>query len=153
MTVLEALQQAPLFKDFSPAKLATFAEIARTRVYPAGSALFLEDGTGDALYVVMTGSVRISRRVAGCEQGIAELGPGEHLGDLGLLAKSPHLVSAVAGSECEVLELPRREFFKKAQEKPVTCLKLVAIIAGELARRIAENKEALRQLAVPRRPE
>ena len=147
MTVLEALQQAPLFKDFSETGLNTFAAIARTKTFPGGKPLFLEDGTGDALFVIMTGAVRITQRTAGGEREIATLGPGEHLGDLGLLAKSPHLVSAVAATACEILELPRREFFKKAQEKPVTCLKLVAVIAGELARRVADNKEALRQLA------
>jgi CRP/FNR family transcriptional regulator, cyclic AMP receptor protein len=147
MTVLEALQRAPLFKDFKPTGLSTFAEIARTRVLVPGKPLFLEDGTGDALFVIMSGSVRISQRGPAGEREIATLGPGDHLGDLGLLARSPHLVSAMAATECEVLELPRREFFKKAQEKPGTCLKLVAIIAAELAQRVAENREALRQLS------
>jgi len=147
MTVLEALQRAPLFKDFKQAGLNTFAEIARTRIFTAGKPLFVEDGTGDALFVIMEGTVRISQRDGGFEREIGTLGPGEHLGDLGLLARSLHLVSAVAATECEVLELPRREFFRKAQERPGTCLKLVAIIAAELAQRVAENKDALRQLA------
>ena len=62
MTVLEALQRAPLFKDFKQAGLNTFAEIARTRIFTAGKPLFVEDGTGDALFVIMEGTVRISQR-------------------------------------------------------------------------------------------
>jgi CRP-like cAMP-binding protein len=147
MTALEALQRAPLFKDFHEAGLQTLSDIARTKVLKEGTPLFLEDGTGDSLFVVMAGTVRITQRAPEGERELATLGPGEHLGDLGLLAKCPHLVSAVAATECEVLELTRRDFFKKAQKKPVTCLKLVAVIAGELARRIAQNREALRQLA------
>ncbi len=147
MTALEALQRAPLFKDFKPTGLGTFAEIARTRTLSAGKPLFVENGTGDALFVVMSGAVRITQRDGDAEREIATLGPGEHLGDLGLLARSQHLVSAVAATDCEVLELPRREFFKKAQEKPGTCLKLAAILAAELAQRIAENREAFRRLA------
>ncbi len=147
MTALEALQHAPLFKDFHASGLETFAGIATTRKIAQGKPLFLEGGTGDALLVLMRGQVRITQRSSDGEREIATLGPGDHLGDLGLLAKSPHLVSAVAAGPCEVLELKRREFFKIAQERPVTCLKLVAVIAGELARRIEENKDALRQLA------
>ncbi len=152
MTVLEALQRAPLFKDFSEAGLLTFAQIAQGRVVPAGKPLFVEDATGDSLFVVMAGSVHITQRTADGERAIATLGPGEHLGDLGLLARTVRLVSAVAATDCEILELKRREFFKKAQEKPVTCLKLVAVIAGGLARRITENKDALRELAARRGP-
>ena len=147
MTALEALQRAPLFKDFGAAGLETFAAFARTRAIADATPLFSEGEAGDSLYVVVAGTVRITQRSAGGEREVARLGPGEHLGDLGLLARSTHLVSAVAAGPCEVLELKRRDFFKKAQERPVTCLKLVAIIAGELARRIEENQDALRQLA------
>lgn len=150
MTTLEALQHAPLFKDFHVSGLETFAEIASTRNVPEGTPLFVEGGTGDALLVVVGGKVRISQRSSGGDHEIGTLGPGDHLGDLGLLARTRHLVSAVAATECEVLELTRRAFFKKAQEKPVTCLKLVAVLASELARRIEENQDALRRLA-PRR--
>jgi CRP/FNR family transcriptional regulator, cyclic AMP receptor protein len=147
MTVLEALQRAPLFKDFGAAGLETFAAFARTAAVADATPLFVEGETGDALYVVMAGSVRITQRSPDGEREVGRLGPGDHLGDLGLLARSPHLVSAVAAGPCEVVELRRREFFKMAQERPVTCLKLATVIAAELARRIEENKDALRQLA------
>ncbi len=147
MTVLEALQHAPLFKDFHASGLETFAGIATTRKIAQGKPLFVEGGMGDALLVVMGGQVRITQRSSDGERDIATLGPGDHLGDIGLLARTRHLVSAVAATECEVLEVTRRAFFKKAQEKPVTCLKLVAVLAGELARRVEENQDALRRLA------
>ncbi|HEX9287889.1 MAG TPA: cyclic nucleotide-binding domain-containing protein [Anaeromyxobacteraceae bacterium] len=147
MTALEALQRAPLFKDFSAGGLETLAEMAHERTIPAGSPLFVEGMVGESLFVVVAGTVRVVQRAGGEEQDLATLGAGEHLGDLGLLARTVRLVSAVAGPECRVLELTRREFFKKAQDKPVTCLKLAAVIAGELARRVGESKEALRELA------
>jgi CRP/FNR family transcriptional regulator, cyclic AMP receptor protein len=147
MTPREALQQAPLFKDFGEGGLDTFAEIAHEKQVPAGSPIFVEGMVGDSLFVIAAGTVRITHRAKGEEHDLATLGPGEHLGDLGLLAKTVRLVSAVAATDCQVLELTRREFFKKAQDKPVTCLKLAAVIAGELARRVGESREALSELA------
>ena len=147
MTVIEALQRAPLFKEFSRAGLETFAEVARPRAVAAGSAVFEEGAAGEALLVIVSGTLRVSQRAAqGGERELATLGPGQHLGTLGLLAKTVHLVSATAATDLELLELPRREFFKKAQEKPVTCLKLAAVIAGDLARSAAESQHALREL-------
>jgi len=147
MTAIEALKRAPLFKDFSEAGLAVLAELAHEKVVPAGSPLFVEDMVGESLFVLVSGSVRVTQRTPQGEREMALLGAGEHLGELGLLAKTVRLVSAVAATDCEVLELMRREFFKKAQDKPVTCLKMAAVIAGELARRASDNKDALRELA------
>jgi CRP/FNR family transcriptional regulator, cyclic AMP receptor protein len=146
MTALEALRAAPLFKEFSDGALETFAEIAQVKVVPAGSPIFVEDMVGESLLVVAAGTVRLVQRGPAAERELAVLGPGDHLGDLGLLARTVRLVTAVAATECRVVELSRRDFFKKAQEKPVTCLKLAAVVAGELARRAGESREALREL-------
>ena len=147
MTAYEALRAAPLFKEFSDGALGTFAEIAQEKLVPAGSPIFVEDMIGESLFVVASGSVRLVQKGPGGERDLALLGPGDHVGDLGLLARTVRLVSAIAATDCRVVELSRRDFFKKAQEKPVTCLKLAAVVAGELARRAGESREALRELA------
>jgi len=150
MTALEVLEQAPLFKSFEASGLTAFAEIARLKKLPAGAQLFVEDAEGDSLFVVGSGTVRLTQWVDGGPREIGTIGAGGHLGDLGLLARTVRLVSAVASTECEVLEFARRDFFKLAQKKPVTCLKLAAVIAGEIARRVGENRQALRGLALPK---
>ncbi len=150
MTLLEALQRAPLFKDFSESGLETIAAFATERRVPAGEALFLEDTAGESLFVVKAGTLRLTVRDGSAQREIGKLGPGAHVGSMGLLARSVRLVSAVAETDCEVVELARRDFFRKAQEKPVTCLKLAAVVAGELARRVAQNRDALRGLLAPR---
>ena len=112
MTVVDALQRAPLFKDFSPTGLEALAEIARERTLAAGEILFSEDASGDSLFVICSGTIRLVQRHDGGEREIGTLGPGEHLGDLGLLARTVRLVTAKAGTDCELLELTRRAFFK-----------------------------------------
>lgn len=148
MTILEELQKAPLFKDFGAGSgLETLVEIAQHRAVPAGTAVFVEDSVGDSLLVVASGKVRLTLRTQAGEKELAVAGPGDHLGEIGLLARTVRLVSAVAATDCEIVELTRRAFFKKAQEKPITCLKLATVIAAELARRVGENRTALRELA------
>ncbi|HEX7487945.1 MAG TPA: cyclic nucleotide-binding domain-containing protein [Anaeromyxobacteraceae bacterium] len=146
MTVVEALQGVPLLKDFSASGLETLADIARARALPAGTVLFKEDQAGDSFFLVCRGSLRLLQRDGGAGRELAMLGPGDHLGDLGLLARTVRLVTAVAATDCELLELTRRAFFKKAQEKPLTCLKLAAVVAGEIARRAEASRDALREL-------
>jgi len=151
MTSLEALQRSALFKEFTDTGLKIFAEIAHPKLIPAGSPIFVENMVGESLFIVKSGTVRLTQRAGDVDRELGTLGPGEHLGELAVLARSVRLVSAVAATPCEVLEITHREFFKKATEKPAACLKLALAVAADVAERVGENRELLRELAA-RRP-
>ena len=146
MTAIEALQACSLFKEFTETGIRIFAAIAVEKAVEAGAPLFAEGMTGESLFIVRSGQVRVTLKDAKGERELAVLGPGEHLGALGLLVKSTRLVSAVAATPCEVLELAQRDFARLQPQKPQACLKLALAIAGELAGRAVENRELLREL-------
>jgi len=151
MTALEALQRSPLFKDFTETGLRILASIAVEKTVQAGTPLFVEGMEGESLFLLKSGTVRITQRAAKAERELAVLGAGEHLGALALLARSPRLVSAVAASDCEVVELVQRDFARLQAQKPQACLKLALAIAADLAARVGENRDLLKDLA-PRKP-
>ncbi len=146
MTAVEALQRAALFKDFTETGIKIFAAIALEKSIPAGTPLFVENMVGESLFIVKSGTVKITRRTAEGEKELAVLGAGEHLGELALLAKSVRLVTAVAASNCEVVELSQRDFARLQPQKPQACLKLAGAIAQDLAQRVADSRELLREL-------
>lgn len=147
MTAVEALQRCPLFKDFTETGIKIFAAIAQEKAVPAGIALFVENAAGDTLFIVKSGTVRITQKTADGERELAVVGAGEHLGALGLLAKSVRLVSAVAQTQCEVLEINQRDFTRLQPQKPQACLKLAVAIAADLAAKAADSRDLLRELA------
>jgi len=151
MTKIEALQRSPLFKDFTETGLKIFAELAQAKAIPAGSPIFVENMVGESLFVVVSGAVKITQKTPEGEKELATVGPGDHLGELALLGKSVRLVSAVAATQCEVLEIAHRDYFRKASEKPAACLKLALAIAAGLAAKVAENRDRVREL-LTRRP-
>ncbi|HET7826348.1 MAG TPA: cyclic nucleotide-binding domain-containing protein [Anaeromyxobacter sp.] len=151
MTALEALQRAPLFKDFTETGLKIFAAIAQEKAIPAGTPIFVENMVGESLFIVKSGTVRLTQKTGEGERDLGTLGAGEHLGELGLLAKSVRLVSAVAATQCEVLELTQRDFARLQPQKPQACLKLALAIAADLAARVADARDLVRELA-PRKP-
>jgi CRP-like cAMP-binding protein len=146
MTNVEVLQRCALFKDFTEVGLKIFAEIAVPKSVPIGSPLFAENMVGEALFIVKSGTVKIVQKSASGERELAVLGPGEALGTLAVLAKSVRVVSAVAATPLEVLEIAHRDYFKKIPEKPQACLKLALAIAADLAAKAGESREALREL-------
>ncbi|HVP66777.1 MAG TPA: cyclic nucleotide-binding domain-containing protein [Anaeromyxobacteraceae bacterium] len=151
MTVLETLQRSALFKDFSETGLRIFAAIATEKSVPEGTPLFAENMVGESLFIVKSGTVRLTQRDQAGDRELAVVGAGEHLGELALLAKSVRLVSAVAASPCEVVEISQRDFYRLQPQKPQACLKLALAIAADLAQRMSENRDALRSLGAPSR--
>ena len=146
MTAVEALARAPLFKDFTETGLQIFAAIAQERAIPAGSPIFVENMVGESLFIVKSGTVRITQRSGEGDKELAVLGSGEHLGAMSLLGKSVRLVSAVAATPCEVLEIAQRDFTRLQPQKPQACLKLALAIGADLTVNVTENRDALREL-------
>jgi len=147
VSVQEVLEKNALFKGFTEIGLRLFAGIAQEKAIPAGTPLFVENMVGESLFIVKSGSVRITQRVDGAEKELALVGPGEHLGALALLGKTVRLVSAVAATQCEVVELANRDFQRLQPEKPQACLKLALAIAADLALRVGETRDVLQRLA------
>jgi CRP-like cAMP-binding protein len=146
MTALEALARAPLFKDFTETGLKIFAAISQEKAIPAGTPIFVENMVGESLFIVKSGTVRITQRAGDGEKELAVVGAGEHLGAVALLGKGVRLVSAVAATACEVVEITQRDFVRLQPQKPQACLKLALAIAADLAERVAGNRDALREL-------
>jgi CRP/FNR family cyclic AMP-dependent transcriptional regulator len=146
MTVIEALQGSSLFKEFTETGLKIFASIAHEKSIPAGTPLFVENMVGESLFIVKAGTVRITRRLDGAEKELGVLGAGENLGELALLAKSVRLVSAVAVTACEVVEITQRDYYRLQPQKPQACLKLALAIASDLARQVGESRDLFRGL-------
>jgi CRP-like cAMP-binding protein len=146
MTALEVLQKAPLFREFTETGLKIFAAIALEKTIPAGTPLFAENMVGESLFIVKSGTVKLTQKSAEGERELGAVGVGEHLGELALLAKSVRLVSAVAATPCEVLEITQRDFQRIQPQKPQACLKLALAIAQDVAHKV-ESREALRDIA------
>jgi CRP/FNR family cyclic AMP-dependent transcriptional regulator len=145
MTLVEALQKCTLFREFSETGLNIFAAIATEKSVPAGAPIFAENMVGDAMFIVKSGTVRITSRGGG-DGTLATLGPGEHLGELALLARSVRIVSATAETACELVEITQRDYYRLQPQKPQACLKLALAIASDLARKLADGREPLRSL-------
>jgi CRP/FNR family cyclic AMP-dependent transcriptional regulator len=146
MTALEALQRAPLFKDFTETGLKIFAAIAQEKAIPAGTPIFVENMVGESLFIVKSGTVRLTQKSADGERELGVVGAGEPLGALALLAKSVRLVSAVAATPCEVLEFSQRDFARLQPQKPQACLKLALAIAADVAAKVAESRDLVREI-------
>jgi len=115
---------APLRPDTLEAALARIFEgrmIDRASWFAltGGEPLFRTGDPADTLYLVRSGRLGVFRVEA--DQPVQFLGvvrPGEPVGEMAMLAGTPHTASVVALRDSEILALPREAFFEAARTEP-----------------------------------
>jgi len=142
------LGRVPLFAGLDAEALSSLARACRRRRFAAGAALFHERDPGHTLYVILSGAVDIQKvSEGGRTVHLAELGPGEHFGELSLLDGAPRSADAVARGECDLLMLDRDAFIGCVRRSPDTALAILGSLAARL-RGTSERTAADRTLDV-----
>jgi CRP/FNR family transcriptional regulator, cyclic AMP receptor protein len=78
---------------------------------PVGTVLFREGEPGDRMYVIKSGTIRISKLVFDAEVALEDLGAGEFCGELALLgAGNARLVTATVIADAAVIPLDAPQF-------------------------------------------
>ncbi len=83
------IEIVPIFAHLSYEEMREIAGITTQKTFEKGELIYLSGDTGDKLYVIHRGKVKITRLSdAGKEQVIRVLGPGEFMGELSLFSAS-----------------------------------------------------------------
>jgi len=147
MSHAEVLKACPLFKGFSETGLLLMGKLARPREIPAATPIFVENMVAESLFVLRSGAVQLSiKSPDGRDQPLDRLTPGDSFGELSLLIGGQRMLTATAEIDCELLEIPRRDFAKLQKQKPQTCLKLMINIVGAFGKRVGAAGEHLKPL-------
>lgn len=106
-TLVKALRTVPDFSDLpEPTLLATVGASANL-FWRSGERVFSRGDAGDALYIVLSGSVRILDD--GGEE-VARIETGDYFGELSMLLHTTHSKSAEATSDTELMVVPKASF-------------------------------------------
>jgi serine/threonine-protein kinase len=77
------------------------------RAYAPGDLIIREGDTGDAAYIIVSGSCRAFRHVDGREETLTTMGPGDVFGEMALLLDEPRAASVQAAEPVTLLVLDR----------------------------------------------
>jgi CRP-like cAMP-binding protein len=84
--------------------------MAVRRELPGGATVFAEGSSGDEMFVVISGRVRISKQVPGVgEEALAILEPGAWFGEMAMIDDSPRSADALAHTACALAVLRRED--------------------------------------------
>jgi CRP/FNR family transcriptional regulator, cyclic AMP receptor protein len=106
MSALEILAQNPAFAKVEGQHIANVGRHGNRRLFMAGDILMVEGASSDSLYFLVRGKVVVEVGIGGTKhQHVAELGPGEFVGEMGALLHKPRSATVTALGDLETLEL------------------------------------------------
>src|SRR5437660_4196667 len=101
-----ALARLPLFVALDDDAAAALEAVMSTRSVGRGHTVFREGDTGDRLFIVLDGKVKISRTAAdGRENLLTVLGTGEMFGELSLFDPGARTATATAVTDSTLASL------------------------------------------------
>ena len=136
---LETLHQMSLFRFLTYQELVRVMNSTQVRSFAPGSFVVREGDEGDELFIVLTGRVRVESAKA----PIAELGPGQHFGEMALVDKAPRSADVSALEESSLLSIRRREFFDIIRKDHGIAVKLLWSFLGVLTERLRNTSREL----------
>lgn len=124
----EMLAGVRFFADLSPKELASIARLMTPIDVPKGKVLAREGSVGREFFVIVSGEAEVTRH----GQVLARLGPGDHFGEIALLAATPRTATVTALTDMTVEVLTRAEFADLLDGAPAVTRKLLRGMAAML---------------------
>jgi CRP-like cAMP-binding protein len=135
------LTDAPLFRNLDETERAQILIIGQVRSYAADQVIFREGDAGDGLFIVVKGSIRISKQSATGEEALAVLEPHAFFGEMALIDFSPRAADAIANEATELFFIPLKELRTLIESHHQIALKVLYALCEALAQRLRETNE------------
>jgi CRP-like cAMP-binding protein len=126
------LRNVPMFAGLVPDDLEELALVVQERIFMPNDDLCREGDSGDAVFVVVKGKVRVFTTGSGGERTLSELGAGACIGEMAVLDSAPRSATVRALERTRAVIIPGDGFKQLLSERPEMSLTIV----GELVRRM-----------------
>ena len=125
----ELVASVPLFSRCSKHDLMAIAEIADEVDIPEGKVLAQEGELGRDFYILIDGTVDVTRG----GDLVVTRGPGDYIGEIALLESSPRTATMTTTSSVRALVVSGRDFWSLLDAAPGLQRKLLETLAERLA--------------------
>ncbi len=143
MSGLKLLKRIPFLSALSPAHLREVYRLARELEIPAGQPVFAKRASADAMFIVLSGRIKIYTDSAGKKRKTyAYLKEGEFFGEMALIEDLPRTASAQAVEASRLLWIRKKDFQRLLTRDPRLALYLLKTVCARL-RRANEDLEGM----------
>jgi signal transduction histidine kinase len=131
-TTVERLRATPLFGGLPDEQLRRLVERGEIMDLAPGDVLIREGDEADALYVVLSGELEVTKRSGMSDIPLARVGPGALQGEIAALEGGRRLASVRAISDAEALWIPVALIRELLDAGPDVALAVIGTAVGRL---------------------
>ncbi len=141
--VAELLGRTAPFAGLDAAPLLALATAASVRTYRRGQYIVAQDDPGDAMFVLISGTVKVlSNSAEGGEVLFCTLGPGDYFGELSFLDGKPRSASVLTAEATQAVALTRAALDRLLDAHPAIARSLLVYLT-DMVRRLSEQASDL----------
>ena len=132
---MEFLRNAPIFEELAERDFARISACGVRKSYKKGEVILMEEESGSALFVIVSGEVKVVRiGEDGREVILSILGPSDIFGEMALLDGEARSASVVALDDAELFVIHRKDFLGLLHEYPSIAISLLKHLTQRLRR-------------------
>jgi hypothetical protein len=130
------LQGVRMFSELDPEDLNLIARATQEEIYEPDAPIFVQGDIGDEMLVIVEGSAIVTVTHGTETRLVRTFGPGDHVGELSLLAGGHRSAHVHAGDEgVRALALSASDLLTVLEERPAVAMGML----GTLARRLIDQ--------------
>lgn len=114
------------------------------RAFPEGAIVCQEGDRSQEMYFILSGTIRLEKKAGLTAETLAELGPGDHFGEMAALTGVPRAATAIAATDCDVAVIDGQVFHRLLRESDDLAIHLLKEFSERL-RRTNESLDSLSQ--------
>jgi len=132
---LEALRSVPLFASLDDEAAGSLRDLLSDKIVPQNTRLFRQGDTGDAMYLIESGRVRISIHDHDKQElTLAELAQGDFFGEMSIIDGRQRSADARVIEDARLAILSRDVFLAFVRTNPDVALKMLSALTDRLRR-------------------
>jgi CRP/FNR family cyclic AMP-dependent transcriptional regulator len=135
------LAKFTVFAELDAEELHTLIEQSATESYSAGERIISAGDSGHCMYVILSGSARVSVKRGNGEIELARLSAGDFFGEVALVDDGPRSANVTAVEECKLLCITRTTLGVLAGLHPAAAIHLLAAIGRSLVARLRSGNK------------
>ena len=126
------LKRVPLFVNLTPTDLKQLASIASEEFFPDGEVIAYEGEQGDAMFVIVSGEVRVCRESEDQTVELARRKSGDYVGEMSILNREPRNATLIACGDVRALSIDQKTFEGLIRERPDASLFIIRVLSKRL---------------------
>ena len=112
------LEDTTLFTDLTPATLLQISEMMGIDTAEPGDVIIKQGDEGDLFYLIDEGQVDIVKTIDGKDEVVAQLGAGQHFGEVALIEDKPRNATVIATEPCRFFTIRKAVFENVLKSSP-----------------------------------